>query len=138
MKVNNKGFSLITTLVLSALAIVFISALIYFVQSGSRATSSLDMYKDSLEVAKGASELLMKGVDEYKVECDFTKANVQSFIEDFNDHLPSYTITIDNFFCEEFYTENSVGELFTFNLIVQRKSSKEKSVISFGYVKNST
>ncbi|QAR32072.1 hypothetical protein EP073_01230 [Geovibrio thiophilus] len=139
MITNNKGFSLIATLVMSAVVLAFLSALIYFVQSGSRTSASLDSYKSSLEIAKGASELIMKGVDDDEIECsddaDYID-EVQEFMAPYDDDTTTHVINVASYRCEKFYTENSEREIYIFTVQVQRNNTDERAEVDFGYMKS--
>lgn len=139
MKLSNKGFSLLTTLILSAVVLAFLSALIYFVQSGSRTAASLDSYKSSLEIAKGASELIMKGVDDDEIECSDDASyidDVREFMAPFGADTSTHTVTISSYKCERFYTENSEREVYIFTVLVQRNNTEERAEVDFGYMKS--
>lgn len=139
MKLSNKGFSLLTTLILSAVVLAFLSALIYFVQSGSRTAASLDSYKSSLEIAKGASELIMKGVDDDEIECsddaDYID-DVREFMGPYDNDTTTHTVTVSSYRCERFYTENSEREVYIFTVLVQRNNTEERAEVDFGYMKS--
>lgn len=133
---NNKGFSLITTLILSAVALSFIGALAFFIHSGSKAGSSIDFYKSSLEIAKGASELLMKAVDESNFNCDTSTIDTTNdFLENYKDDSPNFLINVVKYECKEFYAGTSSGELYLFVVSVNRKNRDEKAEVDFGYMK---
>ncbi|MCD8568540.1 MAG: hypothetical protein LRY50_09500 [Geovibrio sp.] len=139
MKLSNKGFSLLTTLILSAVVLAFLSALIYFVQYGSRTAASLDSYKSSLEIAKGASELIMKGVDDDEIECsddaDYID-DVREFMAPYGADTSTHTVTVSSYRCERFYTENSEREVYIFTVLVQRNNTEERAEVDFGYMKS--
>ncbi|MGE4497208.1 MAG: hypothetical protein AB7E48_04955 [Deferribacterales bacterium] len=138
MRIDNKGFSLITTLVLSAVALAFISALIYFVQSGSRTSASVESYKSSLEIAKGASEFLIAGVYNEKVgfghiDCDSDLGDVNDYLSPYDEDTETHTVEVTSFKCERF--NNNYNELYLIKLRVQRTGSEEKAEVEFGYLK---
>jgi hypothetical protein len=138
MLLNKKGFSLITVIVLSAVALSCISALMYFTQSSSRTTASVGSYKDSLEVAKGASEYLVAGVYNELVgfghiECGSSRAAVNSYLTPYKDDSAAYDIEVTDFRCIKHNNERN--EIYVFKLKVQRKNSGEKAEVEFGYQK---
>jgi len=138
IRLDDKGFSLLTTLILSAVALAFISALVYFVQSGSRSAASLESYKSSLEIAKGASEFLIAGVYNELVgfghiDCDSDLDDVNAYLSPYDQDTETHNVTVTAFKCERF--NNNYDELYVMKLLVQRENSQEKAEVEFGYLK---
>ena len=129
---NNKGYALITTLVMSVVALGFISTLIYFVMSGSKATQSVRNYRSSLDIAKGATDFVTAGIYENQVGCADSLSAVQTFMDKYLTESPDYTISLLNYECEPFDTGQK--EIYIVRLQVQRKDTNEKTIIEFGYL----
>jgi hypothetical protein len=132
MIMNNKGFSLLMTLILSSVALAFISTLIYFVQSGTKSTASLESYKSSLEVAKGASEFLIAGVYDKQLGCEDNLTDAISLISPYDNETASHNITIIEYHCKSF--NGGINELYSFRIRVQKANSDEVSEVEFGYL----
>ncbi|WP_022851353.1 hypothetical protein [Limisalsivibrio acetivorans] len=131
---NNKGFSLVTTLVLSMVALAFISTLAYFVQSGSQTTASLGSYKSSLDVAKGTADFLIAGVRDNQVGCADNITKVTTFISRYDNETTTHDISVTNYECKSF--DNDEKELYIFTIEVNRGANQEKSIVEFGYLED--
>ena len=86
-----RGIALIVALILSLIAMIFIGALFYLLNTGTQISGMYKTYTSSLEVAKGVSSYLMKLMDRGEF-CDFTSCNSTNASID----LGNYS-RIDNF-----------------------------------------
>lgn len=78
MKENQKGLALFTVLILSIVAIMLIGTLIYFLLRGKESQVLQSRYTSSLEVAKGASEILMQMItDPYNPDLPFNCSDTE-------------------------------------------------------------
>lgn len=130
---NNKGFALLTTLILSGIALAFIAGLIYMSKAGIDSTTSLKTYKSSLAVGKGASDYLIASVHNEDITPTTLLSVVQSLINDnYGAETPGYTITVLDYTAESF--DDGSKEVYTFKVQVIKNDTKEKTIIEFGYL----
>jgi len=59
MMKNNKGMALITTIILSAIALLLVGTVYYLLNSGTKISGIQARYTTALEASKGASEYVM-------------------------------------------------------------------------------
>jgi len=133
---NEKGFALVTTLVLSVVALGFIMALMYMVTSSTQQLSSVKVYKSSLEVAKGASEFLTAGITDDQLGCADNITSVEQFISKYKSETDDYSVDLLNYSCRTF--DNGKKALYLFEIQVNRGQTQEKTIIEFGYLEEFT
>jgi len=130
---NDKGFALITTLILSAIAMSFIVGLVYMTKSNIQSTTSVKTYKSSLAVGKGTSDFIIVGVNHKDIQSTSSLNDIQDFLDGtYIKETPGYTITVLDYFCEEF--DQGKKQLYTFKIRVVKDGTDEKVEIDFGYL----
>ncbi|NPA51506.1 MAG: hypothetical protein GXO22_01275 [Aquificae bacterium] len=69
MKDNNKGIALLTTLLLSVLAITIVAAFFFVLTRGTTISKQKKIYTSALEAAKGVSFVILNKIKEGTLEC---------------------------------------------------------------------
>ncbi len=63
MKRNKKGFALVTTMILSFIALALLVTINYFLNTGSYISSTEKQYTGSLESARGVADFIIKQIE---------------------------------------------------------------------------
>ncbi len=66
---NNRGMALLTTLVVSVLAVAIVAAFFYVLTRGTTISKQERLYTSALEAAKGVSFLILNGLKEGTLQC---------------------------------------------------------------------
>ncbi|MGA1862783.1 hypothetical protein OWM07_07860 [Deferribacter thermophilus] len=132
-KLNNKGIALLTTLILSLVALGFVAAIMYMLNSSTNISGTHKRYQNALMAARGASEYIMDKLvsgDESDL-CNTTTCPENTPI-DLSDLFSDYEVkaTLLNRY------EDTVSDIIIYSFRVtatNKNNPKEKSIIEFVY-----
>lgn len=132
-KLNNKGIALLTTLILSLVALGFVAAIMYMLNSSTNISGTHKRYQNALMAARGASEYIMDKLvsgDENSL-CnnqlctDNTTVDLSSLFSEYD-----VKATVLNRY------EDTVNDIIVYSIrvnAINKNNPKEKSIIEFVY-----
>lgn len=134
---NRKGFSLIVTLILSFVALGFISALLYLILSGTILSGKGKRYADALDAAKGLTDFIIIKIDTDSLSCDPSPCASGSKITSISNLLDgtgySATATLLNKATYSYGSPLKNYDVYLISLKVTSNNTKDKSEVEFAY-----
>ncbi|BAI80334.1 conserved hypothetical protein [Deferribacter desulfuricans SSM1] len=132
-KLNNKGIALLTTLILSLVALGFVAAIMYMLNSSTNISGTHKRYQNALMAARGASEYIMDKLvsGDEKSLCNNQLCTDNTTI-DLNSLFSEYDVeaTVLNRY------EDTVNDIIVYSIrvnAINKNNPKEKSIIEFVY-----
>jgi len=137
IKNNQKGFSLIVTLVLSFVALGFIAALIYLITSGIILSGRGKIYANALDAAKGITDIIIDRINTDNLKCNNGSiCNDNGTIDNLNTLAGSYYTASATLLKKTSYFSGTPAkeyELYLISISVKSKTSNDKSEVEFAY-----
>jgi hypothetical protein len=133
---NNKGFSLITTLIFSFVALGFMAALLYLTMGGITTSGSAKRYTSANEVSKAVTDNIIYFLHSNQLcgagnNCPDNATNLN--INGINSPDSNYSVSVTLLKKEAFSKNSKNYSLYFFNLVTTANNSNEKSDIYFAY-----
>ncbi|MCX8083494.1 MAG: hypothetical protein N3C60_01035 [Calditerrivibrio sp.] len=137
IRTNKKGFSLIVTLILSFVALGFISALLYLIMSGTTLSGKGKIYTSALEAAKGLTDVIVLKINTDSLTCNPSPCSSGSVVTNVANLLDGTgytgTIRVINKSTYAYGTPSKNYDLYLINIVVTANFGKDRSEVEFAY-----
>lgn len=134
---NEKGVALLTTLVLSFVALGFIAALLYFLNSSTEISGIQTRYQTSLEAAKGGSDFVMNQLVTGLATCEGGTKDLPDCDSGDSIDLGSYNsvgqYNLSATMLSSSYDNVTETEIYAVRVNAKNTTNDEKSTIEFVY-----
>ncbi|MGA1846941.1 hypothetical protein [Deferribacter abyssi] len=131
IKMKNKGMALVTTLILSLVALGFVAAILYMINSSTNISGSHKRYQNTLMAARSAAEYIMDKIliGDENILCNGSLCSDNTTF-DLNNLTNDYNINVKVLDKSE---DSTTGvTVYSFRVTTTNKNNpKEKSVIEF-------
>jgi hypothetical protein len=130
---KRKGVALITVLVLSFIALAFVSVLLFMITRGTQVAGGEKRYISSLEVAKGVSNYLMELMDE-DTFCDYVDCSKENVPVNLGSYAKFGDYEVKAVLLKKVDIPSTRTAIYAVELSVKnKKRPSEKAVVDFVY-----
>ena len=130
---SDKGMTLVSTLVMSFIAVGFIGALLFIITNATQISGSTAKYISALEVAKGVTDYIVSKVNAGTLTCSGTTCTPTNNVVDISGlALSEYDVTAT-------YLGETPGTgfiVYAFSISVKRNNKEETATVEFLYKKD--